>query len=175
MANRSRQRPKNQAALDESAFLRIVQREINRGQSMAAAAAAALKFDLEPAFSAELLQRGAADFVGEKMGRLPRERILRREVQIMRIQGPETAVRTVEVVRSGLRDWPIRTVNGVRPLEECTVEDLAAEIQHLDDTINGLTRRRRPLEAARLAAEAAGVEKIGDLTDDILERCLQEA
>lgn len=176
MANRSRPQPKNQAALDESAFLRIVKREIKRGQSMAAAAAAALKFDLEPAFAAELLQRGAASLVGEKMGRLPRERILRREVQIMRIQGSEPKVRTIEVTRSPLRDWPIRCVDGVqRQLEESTVEDVVAEIKHLDGVISGLNRRRRPLDAVRREAVAAGVQKIGELPDDVLERCLQEA
>lgn len=136
------------------------------------------RYELDSDLFSEALHRGLASIAGESLMRDMREEIIRsaRSIDVTRVSVPGKH-RRIEVVRSRLRDWPITAgvVGHPRPLEDVTVEEVEAEISHIDATVEGIWKRRRVLAAVVEQAKAAGVSKIGELPDPVLDNCLLQA
>jgi hypothetical protein len=129
--------------------------------------------ELDPDLEAEALLVGLIEIAREHLGTEERARIIR-SVSVHYEQDADegSSVITVSVHRSELRDWPVITVNGHKRLEDCTIEEAEAQVQHFNQTIDGLARRRAVVEQAVAAARSAGVGLIGELPDETLNECL---
>ncbi len=166
MAQPSRQ------SLNEVEFLQRVVQRMERGHGVAESVSWVLsRHELLPDLAHDYFMRGATDAASDAVARLPRDRILRLAF-IHRAERNHDILKVADVVRSPLRDWPISIAAGIR-LELCTVEQVEGEVMHLDKTIGGLYRRRRPLAAATKAARDRGLTVMGDLPDEVLDACLE--
>jgi hypothetical protein len=156
--------------LDLDAFLFHVRRRVESGRSIGEAVRRVLeRHTLSPELEAEALHRGLSEIAADHLNREERDGIMR--AITVRTRRVDPTITTV-VVRSELRDWPVWTVAGKRRLEECTPDEVEAEIAHLERTMEGLRRRRDVLVRVVAAARAAGVGLIGDLPDEVLEGCI---
>jgi hypothetical protein len=156
--------------LDLDAFLFHVRRRVESGCSIGEGVRRVLKrHTLSPELEAEALYRGLTEIAADHLNRGERDRIAR--AVVVRMRSVEPTVTSV-VVRSELRDWPVWTVAGKRRLEECTPDEVEAEIAHLERTMEGLRRRRDVLARVVAAARAAGVSLVGDLPDEVLDGCI---
>ena len=167
-------RTRASAVLDRESFLQAVQRRLDNGAASFADAVrrAVARRELDPSFTSEALMTGLIEIAREHLGTEERERIIR-SVSVRRtlVEEDPTTI-TVSVTRSELRDWPVITVAGYKRLEDCTIEEAEAQIQHFTQTIDGLARRRTVVEHVVTEARNAGVELIGELPDETLNECL---
>lgn len=159
--------------IDHAAFIAEVKKRTDAGDTLADAVSRVWHANrLTNALRDEAIQRGLADIAAEELLTAPRNQIMRSAA--VRRTASQTVTHVVTVVRSSLRDWPIATVAGVRRLEDCSVEEVEAEVAHMQRTIDGLERRRDVIARVAKATRDAGLTRVGDLPDAVLDECLDE-
>jgi hypothetical protein len=167
-------RAKARSALDEDAFVAEVAHLRQQGDSLEAAV---LKVWRSYELDEDLLFRATSDglcrIAAGRLGTEPRREILN-SVKVRVLPAPDPEPVAVEVHMSPLREWPVFGVEA-RVLNECTTSELLTLERHLERTWRAVGKRYRVIRAVRLLMEARGVERVADLSDEELQRCLEQA